>query len=61
MQCWGSPFQAYPTTYSTTNIVAVGSLDDSMFRFLTGDGLYHIAPNNGSAMTNRAPNCGLLQ
>jgi len=60
-QCWGSPFQAYPTTYVTTNIMSIGSMDDAAMRFLTSDGLYHFAPNNGTAATTRVPNCGLLQ
>lgn len=60
-QCWGSPFQPYPSAYPFSGIAALGSLDFAAFRFLTLDGLYHIAPTSGAAATVRVPNCGLLQ
>ena len=54
VKCWGSGFQPYPTNYGVTNVVAVGSVDGSVVRVLTGDGVYHIGDST------RAPSCGLL-
>ena len=58
--CWGYEFETYPTAYPSTNIAYLGAVDDAGVRFVTGDGMYHIAPITGTA-TVRAPNCGLLQ
>jgi hypothetical protein len=58
--CWGYQFQRSPTAYPATNIAFLGTVDDGGVRFVTGDGLYHIAPIVGTA-TVRTPNCGLLQ
>ncbi len=58
--CWGSRFQSYPATYPASNIAVLGAVDNDGVRYVTGDGQYHIAPINGTAVT-RTPNCGLLQ
>jgi len=58
--CWGYEFQKYPTAFPSTNIAYLGAVDDGGVRFVTGDGLYHIAPITGTA-TVRTPNRGLLQ
>jgi len=58
--CWGYEFETYPSSYPSTNIPYLGEVDDTAVRFVTGDGMYHIAPITGTA-TVRAPNCGLLQ
>jgi alpha-tubulin suppressor-like RCC1 family protein len=57
--CWGAGTNSYATNYGVTNVTLVGSpaggeASGTGMRFLTSDGVYHLAT------VSRTPNCGVL-
>src|SRR5581483_3442654 len=59
LSCWGVLYQAYPSDFGVTNVVALGGTG-TYIRYLTADGLYHESSSTNHVGVTRAPNCGPL-